>query len=291
MWLVLGAGGQLGRCLGEALVEAGIPFTLTGRNECDITDARSVADVLSRTRPEVVVNCAAWTAVDAAEDNEADATLANRDGARNVAEACKDHGAQLVHVSTDYVFAGTDTGAYDEDSPTFPASAYGRTKLLGEHAVLESHPGGTFVVRTAWLYSRFGGNFVKTMLRRALADAPVRVVDDQRGQPTHAGDLARHIIDLVQSDAPRGVYHGTNSGDGTWCDLAREIYDLAHKPISLVSPVGTDEYPTKATRPKNSVLGHRRTVAAGVSEMRNWKSALAESIGGIIAEVEKENVT
>jgi len=291
MWLVLGAGGQLGRCLGEALVEAGIPFTLAGRNECDITDARSVADVLSRTRPEVVVNCAAWTAVDAAEDNEADATLANRDGARNVAEACKDHGALLVHVSTDYVFAGTDTGAYDEDSPTFPASAYGRTKLLGEHAVLESHPGGTFVVRTAWLYSRFAGNFVKTMLRRALADAPVRVVDDQRGQPTHAGDLARHIIDLVQSDAPRGVYHGTNSGDGTWCDRAREIYDLTHKPISLVSPVGTDEYPTKATRPKNSVLGHRRTVTAGVIEMRNWKSALAESIGGIIAEVEKENVT
>ena len=288
MWLVLGAGGQLGRCLEEALVEAGIPFTLAGRNECDITDARIVSDVLSRTRPDVVVNCAAWTAVDAAEDNEADATLANRDGARNVAEACKDHGALLVHVSTDYVFAGTDTGAYDEDSPTFPASAYGRTKLLGEHAVLENYPGGTYVVRTAWLYSRFGGNFVKTMLRRALTDAPVRVVDDQRGQPTHAGDLARHIIDLVQSGAPRGVYHGTSTGETTWYGFARLIYALAGVETDLVTPVLSSEFPTPATRPANSVLGHGRTVAAGVDEMRPWDTALQTVIADIIEAVKSE---
>ena len=290
-WLVLGAGGQLGLCLEEAMLETENSFTMAYRHECDITDERSVADVLARTRPSVVVNCAAWTAVDAAEDNELAATRANCDGARIVAKACKNHGALLVHVSTDYVFSGTDSLPYDEDSTTLPASAYGRSKLLGERAVRESYPEGTYVVRTAWLYSRFGSNFVKTMIRRALADAPVRVVDDQRGQPTHAGDLARHIIDLVQSDAPRGVYHGTNSGDGTWYDLAREIYDLAHKPISLVTPVRTDEYPTRAIRPKNSVLAHRRTIAAGVGEMRNWKSALAESIGGIIAEVEKEIAT
>ena len=290
MWLVLGGGGQLGRCLEEALVECGIPYTLADRGVCDITDARAADGLVSRIRPSVVVNCAAWTAVDAAEDDESAATLVNHNGARNVAEACKYHGAVLVQVSTDYVFSGKESGVHDENSTTNPVSAYGRSKLLGEQAVLDVYPDGTYVVRTAWLYSKFGGNFVKTMVRRALAEMPVRVVNDQHGQPTYAGDLARHIIDLVRSGAPFGVYHGTNSGNATWYELAREIFDLAHKPTTLVSPVGTDEYPTKATRPENSVLGHQRTLAAGVDEMRNWKDALAESIGGIIAVVEKENV-
>ena len=290
MWLVLGGGGQLGRCLEEALVECGIPFTLADRATCDIVDERAVDALVSGLRPAVVVNCAAWTAVDAAEDDESAATLVNHDGARNVAKACKSHGAVLVQVSTDYVFSGNKSGVYDEHSTTNPVSAYGRSKLLGEQAVLDVYPDGTYIVRTAWLYSKFGANFVKTMVRRALAEMPVRVVDDQHGQPTHAGDLARHIIDLVRSGAPQGVYHGTNSGNATWYELAREIYDLMHKQKTLVSPVGTDEYPMKATRPKNSVLGHQRTLAAGADEMRNWKDAIAESIGGIIAVVEKENV-
>lgn len=290
MWLVLGGSGQLGRCLEEALVECGIPFTLADRGRCDITDQRAVDGLVSSLQPAVVVNCAAWTAVDDAEDNESAATLVNRDGARNIAYACKSHGAVLVHVSTDYVFSGRESEAHDENSTTNPVSAYGRSKLLGEQAILDVHPEGTYVVRTAWLYSKFGGNFVKTMVRRALADMPVRVVDDQHGQPTYAGDLAWHIIDLLAARAPYGVYHGTNSGSTTWCDLAREVYNLMHKPITLVSPVGTDEYPTKATRPKNSVLGHQRTLAAGVDEMRNWKDALAEAIGGIIAVTKEEKV-
>lgn len=272
----------------EALTERNLPFVALGSDECDVTNSDAVSAVMEIHRPDVVVNCSAWTAVDAAEDNEATAFAINCDGPRNVAVACRTSGSTFVHVSTDYVFPGDGSGEYAEDSPTGPVSVYGKSKLCGEREAIAGHPDGTYIVRTAWLYSRHGGNFVKTMLRRALSGAAVRVVDDQLGQPTLADDLARHIIDLVTSGAPVGVYHGTNSGRATWCDLAREIFDLAGAGTGLVSPVGTSEYPTRAVRPANSVLGHARTVEAGVAEMRQWDLALRASIPGIIETVKSE---
>ena len=291
MWLILGANGQLGRCLQETLARRQMNHVALGRKQCDITDSAAVNSVLTQYAPEVLVNCAAWTAVDAAEDNAELAHAVNCIGPRLIARACRERKVTLVHISTDYVFSGEEAGSYSEDAPTNPRSTYGRTKQCGEEAVLAEHPNGTYNIRTAWLYSRHGGNFVKTMLRRALADTPVQVVADQTGQPTLADDLAEHIVDLVQTKVPFGTFHGTNSGEATWWNLAREIYDLAHKPISLVAAVGTDQYPTKAIRPRNSVLGHNRTLSAGISEMRHLKLALAESVGQIIAEVEKENLT
>ena len=272
----------------EALTEWNLQFVALGSDECDVTNSDAVSAVMEIHRPDVVVNCSAWTAVDAAEDNEVAAFAINCDGPRNVAAACRTNGSTLVHVSTDYVFPGDGSGEYAEDSPTGPVSVYGKSKLCGEREAIAGHPDGTYIVRTAWLYSRHGGNFVKTMLRRALSGAAVRVVDDQLGQPTLANDLARHIIDLVTSGAPVGVFHGTNSGRTTWCGLAREIFDLAGAGTGLVSPVGTSEYPTRAVRPANSVLGHARTLDAGVAEMRQWDVALRASISGIIETVKSE---
>lgn len=287
-WLILGAGGQLGMCLQEALSERSIPFVALRSNDCDITNHRAVEDALTKYSPDVVANCAAWTAVDAAEDNETSAFLVNCSGVENVARACREHRCVLVHISTDYVFSGDGVGPYDEDDPTGPVSVYGQSKLCGEQKVLEIHPNRSYVVRTAWLYSKFGHNFVKTMLRRALANEPVRVVNDQAGQPTSATDLAHHLIDLVVSSAPPGIYHGTNSGNATWFDFAREIFDLSRSSISLVSPVTSDAFPTRAVRPNNSILSHRRTIAAGVAEMQHWKSALTHVFGEIQNEVKQE---
>lgn len=275
----------------EALVERGISYVALGSGECDITEPESVLKALNAHRPDVVVNCAAWTGVDAAEDNKEAAFAVNCGGAGNVARACGETGATLVHVSTDYVFAGTGSGPYAEDAATAPVSVYGKSKLCGEEAVRAAHGSRSYVIRTAWLYSRHGGNFAKTMLRRALAGAAVRVVEDQFGQPTLAEDLARHIIDIVASSTPFGVYHGTNSGSASWYDFATALYEFAGADTSLVSPVASTEYPTKAVRPSNSVLGHDRTVTAGMSEMRPWRDAAEASAKGIIYVLSQETGT
>ena len=274
MWLVLGASGQLGLSMRLALKHAGIDATFAGSTECDVTDKEAVTRTVASLTPKVVINCAAWTAVDDAEDHQQQAFLANCEGPRNLAMATRDIGSTLVHVSTDYVFSGTKAGAYLEDDPTDPQSTYGRSKLCGEIAVREIYPENSYIVRTAWLYSQFGGNFVKTMLRRALAHQPVRVVDDQHGQPTLALDLAHHLVAIVTSNVPKGIYHGTNSGEATWFEFAREIYTHAIGNSDLVSPVSSSEYPTKAQRPFNSVLDHARTRVAGIPEMRSTTSGL-----------------
>lgn len=287
-WLILGGHGQLGRSLSEVLDNGGTVNTALGSSECDITDAAAVNTALGTHQPDVVVNCAAWTAVDAAEDNETAATDINCAGAALVARACRDNGSVLVHLSTDYVFPGTKSDPYDETDPTGPVSAYGRSKLCGEEAVKREHPDGSYVVRTAWLYGPHGGNFAKTMLRRAFASAPVRVVDDQRGQPTLSTDLAQHLLDLVESGSPYGTYHATNSGATTWFGFARMIYELAGCDTGLVTPVPSSEYLTAAVRPANSVLGHARTVAVGLVEMRQWDTALRTGIADIIEAVRNE---
>lgn len=288
MWLITGGDGQLGRCLGEVLAAADIAHRRLGRADLDITDAARVEAVLSGVSPTVVVNAAGWTAVDDAEDREDEAFAANHLGVLNLARATRRTGATLVQMSTDYVFDGNDVGARDEDAPPSPASAYGRSKLAGEQAALQENPDGAYVVRTAWLYSRHGRNFAKTMVRRALAGEAVRVVNDQHGQPTAAVDLAAHLVDLVRADAPPGIYHGTNSGAATWFDMASAIFGLCGRAPSLVTPCSTADYPARAPRPANSVLGHRRTVAAGVAEMRDWRAALEDHLPQVIEQVEQE---
>lgn len=288
MWLILGANGQLGKSLQTVLTTNDISFTAVDRQLLDITERDACVKLFNSLSPEVVVNCAAWTAVDLAEDNEAEAFRINCDATRNIAIAAREIHAINVHISTDYVFSGVADTPYDVDSPTAPVSIYGKSKLCGEVAIAEEYPDRSYVVRTAWLYSPHGGNFVKTMIRKARSASAVRVVSDQLGQPTMAADLAQHIVDLVANQAPFGTFHGTNSGVASWYDLTVEIYTQLGVDTSLVSPVPTSEYPTKAVRPQYSVLGHAHTIDCGVAEMRNWKTALQESLPNIVKIISEE---
>lgn len=288
MWLVVGGYGQLGRCLHDALSARGAAHANVGRDEVDITSLESVTTCIHRYSPTVIVNAAAWTAVDDAEDNETAVYAVNCTGAHNVALAAANACAQLVHISTDYVFSGTATEPISEDVAGEPLGAYGRTKWAAEQAVHDACPDTSLIVRTAWLYSQYGSNFARTMTRRALANQAVRVVNDQYGQPTSAVDLAHHIIDLVEHGAPAGTYHGTNSGSTTWFDFARAIYELCDSDSALVTPVPASEYPTKAVRPAYSVLSHGRTLRAGVTEMQDWKSALTELMPQIIQTIDEK---
>jgi dTDP-4-dehydrorhamnose reductase len=288
VWAILGGHGQLGCSFRDVLTESNISFSVLSRSEADITDRESLIQQLSGLQPSVIVNCAAWTAVDNAEDFQSEAFAINGDGARNVAIAARLTGARLVHISTDYVFPGDEIGPRDENAVTRPSSVYGASKLAGEEAILAEYSTNSLIVRTAWLYSKYGGNFVKTMIRKALTSSEVRVVNDQVGQPTLATDLAEHVVDLVKHSEAQGVFHGTNSGSATWYDLTIAIYEALGVSTSLVSPVDSSAYPTKARRPKNSVLGHQRTLALGLSEMRLWSDALSSSLPDITDLLKKE---
>lgn len=274
-WLVTGAGGMLGTELVARLRAEDAEVVALTRADLDLRDHDAVRAAVRDHRPATVVNCAAWTAVDAAEEQEAAARALNGDAVRALAGACTDTGARLVHVSTDYVFAGTGTEPYAEDAPTAPVNAYGRTKLAGERAVLEHGDG--YVVRTAWLYGAHGPSFVRTMIRLAAERETVTVVDDQCGQPTWTGDLADRIVTLARSGAPAGVYHGTNTGRTTWYGLAREIFTLLGLDPGRVLPTTSGAFPRPAPRPANSVLGQDRWAEAGLPPLRDWRAALHEA--------------
>jgi dTDP-4-dehydrorhamnose reductase len=274
---------MLGRDLADLLTAEGEHVAGLARADLDVTDAAAVRAAVALHRPDIVVNCAAWTAVDDAEANEDAALEINGRAVGHLATACAGHGAALVQVSTDYVFDGTAEKPYGEDHPTAPRSAYGRTKLAGEEAARAALPDGSYVVRTAWLYGAHGKSFVRTMLGRARAASPVSVVDDQHGQPTWTGDVAGQIRALIAAGAPAGVYHATSSGDTTWFGLAREVYALAGADVALVTPTTTAAYPRPAPRPAFSVLGHGGWMAADVKPIGDWRDALERAFPAMLA--------
>ncbi|MER7007917.1 dTDP-4-dehydrorhamnose reductase [Dactylosporangium sp. NPDC000555] len=277
-FLVTGAGGMLGRDLLEVL--HGRDVTAATRAELDITDAAKVRDLVEGH--DVVLNAAAWTDVDGAESDEAGATDVNGTAVAALAAACAATGARLVHVSTDYVFAGDATSPYTEDAPTAPLNAYGRSKLAGERAVLATLPGTGYVVRTAWLYGAHGKNFVRTMLRLAGEREYVEVVDDQVGQPTWSRDLAERLVALagaaLEGAAPGGVYHGTASGRTSWHGLAEAVFAEAGHDPARVRRTTSDAYARPAPRPSYSVLGHGRWAVAGLAPMRPWRDMLTAAL-------------
>lgn len=278
-WLILGADGMLGHDLMTAVATTGRTAIGMDLPDVDITIPDSVAAALDGQRPDVVVNAAAYTAVDAAEEQEDLALRINGQGPEVLARAVAERpSVRLVHVSTDYVFAGDATTAYAEDAEPAPRSAYGRTKLAGERAVLALLPERGYVVRTAWLYGVHGANFVKTMLALQETKPEISVVADQHGQPTWSRDLAEQMVAMVDSGAPAGIYHGTSSGQTTWFDLTREIYRLIGADPQRVLPTTTDQFPRPAPRPAFSVLGHDRWARVGLSPMRDWSEALAEAM-------------
>jgi dTDP-4-dehydrorhamnose reductase len=266
--LVVGAGGQLGSDLLAVLGNAARGLT---RADLDVTDASAVRDAIHDIKPHVVYNAAAWTDVDGAETNEDAAYAANATAPGHLARAANDAGARLVHVSTDYVFAGDATRPYDVADPTAPTSAYGRTKLAGERAVRDA---GGYVVRTAWVYGATGGNFVKTMARLERERETVSVVDDQRGSPTWSRDLATGLVELATKAPEPGIYHCTNGGEATWYEFARAIFQRLGADPDRVQPCTTKDFPRPAPRPAYSVLSDRAWRAAGLTPLRHWREAL-----------------
>ena len=217
------------------------------------------------------------------------ASLVNIDGAENIALAAKQCGAKLIHISTDYVFSGESQSPWQATDEINPQSAYGRTKADGEKRVLTVYPENSYVVRTAWLYSPWGKNFAKTMTRLAIkGDDEVRVVNDQMGQPTSATDLSKQLTTLGQSNAPTGIYHGTNAGQATWFEFAQEMFKLAGADVHRVKAVSSAEFIHPAKRPSYSVLGHEAWSHTSIKQMRDWKIALAEAMPAIISTVEAE---
>jgi dTDP-4-dehydrorhamnose reductase len=246
-----------------------------------VADLRAVADAIAEFRPDVVVNSAAYTAVDAAETDEDAAYRVNAVGAAAVASAVARTGGRLIHVSTDYVFDGESRVPYEVDDPTEPKSVYGRSKLAGEQAVRELLP-QAYVVRTAWLYGAIGGNFVKTMARLERERETVMVVDDQFGAPTWTAQLAAGIVELGRSPATAaGTYHCTNSASTTWFGFARAIFEELGAEPSRVRPTNTANFPRPAPRPAYSVLSDRAWRGAGLTPLPHWRSALSQAFASI----------
>ncbi|GGZ97342.1 dTDP-4-dehydrorhamnose reductase [Streptomyces bluensis] len=280
-WLVTGATGMLGRELTARLDRRGIPVQQLGRDVLDITDPARARAIITQHRPAVLVNCAAWTAVDAAETQEERAMEVNGAGPGHLARACRATGTRMLQLSTDYVFAGHADRPYHEDDPPGPRTAYGRSKLAGEQAVLDTLPDSGYVVRTGWLYGVGGTNFVSTMIRLEAEQDSVLVVDDQRGGPTWTGDLAERLIELgtaaLRGTAPPGVYHATNSGHTTWYGLALETFRLLGTDPGRVRPISSRELARPAERPASSVLAQGRWRELGLGPLRDWSGALDEA--------------
>lgn len=272
-YLVTGAAGMLGHDLQHAL--AGRDVTALTRSELDVTDAAAVRHAVAGH--DVVFNTAAYTDVDGAEADESRAFAVNATAVENLARAAAAHQAKLVTLSTDYVFDGASTEPYDEDHPRDPINAYGRSKAAGEQLALAAHPGGAYVVRTAWLYGAGGPNFAATMLRLAANNPTVSVVDDQLGQPTWTADLAAQLVALMDADAPAGIYHGTSAGQTSWFGFARAIFEEAGLDPERVLRTDSGSFVRPAKRPSYSVLGHAAWAWAGtgLQPMRPWRDALA----------------
>lgn len=283
--LVTGAGGMVGSEVSERAPRAGWAVFAHSRAMLDVTNATAVESAVRADRPDVIINCAAYTAVDRAESEAAQAAAVNATGARNVAAAAAAAGVPIVHVSTDYVFGDDGRVPYTPDAPTSPLGVYGVTKLAGETAVREEAPHHA-IIRTSWIFSHRGQNFVRTMMRLAAERDELRVVDDQVGRPTSAADLGDALLvvaDAVTSDRKAGgTYHFANAGETSWFEFAAAILDELAKRgegrIPRLVPIRTSEYPTPAQRPAYSTLDTKTFEARFGVVPRSWREALRDTI-------------
>lgn len=272
--LVTGASGQLGQAL-QALSPQynAIQFYFANSAEADITDAANLKAVFTKAKPDYCINAAAYTAVDKAEAEPEKAAAVNTDGAKNMAEACKAAGATLIHISTDFVFDGNKKTPYTEEDATSPQGVYGQTKRYGELLIeqtLKEH----YIIRTSWLYSQYGHNFMKTMLRLGQERDSLNVVNDQTGTPTNANDLAEAIVAIILNDKKAyGIYHYSNEGVATWYDFAKKIFEVNNITIDL-QPIPTSAYPTPAKRPEYSVLDKSKIKRVFGIVIKSWEEAL-----------------
>ena len=276
--LITGANGQLGTELHEILEREFLGLTLyTDVQELDLTNAKAVDSYVANNEITHIVNCAAYTAVDRAEEEKMLCAAVNTDAVKNLAMAADANGAKIIHISTDYVFDGTNHRPYRESDKVNPISQYGTTKRKGETLLLALAP-QAIIIRTAWLYSAHGNNFVKTMLRLADSQPEIKVVCDQIGTPTFARDLARAVVKVLQSHQwVPGIYHFTDEGAASWYDFAKAIFRIAGKNVK-VTPIPTEDYPTPASRPSYSILDRTRIKATYGIEIPHWEEALADCL-------------
>jgi dTDP-4-dehydrorhamnose reductase len=282
-WLILGGSGQLGRTLQDHLVDQGIGYFAPTRKVLDLTSATNVVECIDFYGPSVIVNCAAWTNVDKAENYENDALLINGYAAEYIAKSARKNSSTLIHISTDYVFSGEGKKPWKEHDLLEPKTAYGRTKKFAECAILDIYPENSFIFRTAWLYSKYGNNFVKTICSKAFENnETLSIVNDQIGQPTLADDLCKQLVLSIKRKIEPGIYHGTNSGQATWYDFATEIFTLIGHDKNRITPIPSSVLQRPAPRPHFSVLGHDEWLKLGLPEMRGWRIALQGSIMNIL---------
>ncbi|MEL1246026.1 dTDP-4-dehydrorhamnose reductase [Flavobacterium sp. DGU11] len=275
--LVTGGNGQLGQALQAIAPQYDkLRFYFASSQEADITNIDSLNAIFAKVKPAYCINAAAYTAVDKAESEPEKAHLINAEGAKNLAEACLQYNTILLHVSTDFVFDGKKKTPYTENDETDPQGVYGLTKLQGEleiQNVLPEH----FIVRTSWLYSEYGNNFMKTMIRLGGERDSLSVVDDQKGTPTNANDLARALVQMIQSGITEyGIYHYSNEGSATWYDFAKKIFDINNIAIDL-RQIPTSAYPTPAKRPEYSVLDKSKIKKVFGLDIQDWETALTKT--------------
>lgn len=277
--LVTGANGQLGRDVVLLLEKEGHSVLACARDELDITDQVECNNVISTYHPEVVIHCAAYTAVDAAETDVDGAYQVNATGTRNIAVAAEQIRAKLIYISTDYVFDGTSDVPYQEYDNTNPQSIYGKSKRAGE-VLVQSLSSRWFIVRTSWVYGVYGNNFVKTMLKLGQEKPKLQVVHDQKGSPTYTVDLAHFLLELMSTEK-YGVYHASNSGACTWYEFTQAIFEEAQLFPGFhiqaeVDPCATDQFPRPAPRPRNSVMEHLSIRTNGLNDLRPWREGLRD---------------
>ena len=276
--LVTGANGQLGQCLQKISSQfEEFEFIFTDSETLDITDKEEVNDFFWQNAPDFCINAAAYTAVDLAETDIEKAFLVNADGTENLAEACAENNAQFIHVSTDYVFDGENNLAYTEEDFTNPLGVYGASKLAGDELALEVNP-CSVILRTSWVYSEFGKNFVKTMLSLFATKEELNIVADQFGQPTNANDLAEAIMKIIKSEKiTPGIFNFSNLGRISWFDFAEKIAELSEAKIKL-NAIETSQYPTPAKRPKNSVLDLDKISKTYAVPLKPWEESLEDCV-------------
>ncbi|WP_343522484.1 dTDP-4-dehydrorhamnose reductase [Pedobacter sp.] len=276
--LVIGAGGQLGQCLKIVAERRGITeIIFPAEQDANILNESGLNELLVKEKPAYVINCAAYTAVDKAEDEVDLAKAVNETGAANLASACLANGATLIHVSTDFVFEGNEVKLLKEDDEAKPINVYGVTKLDGEKAVSSILP-AHFIIRTSWLYSEYANNFVKTMLKLGAERDELNIIADQVGTPTYAIDLANAIFDIIASSSGAyGIYHYSNEGVTSWFDFARAIFDISETRVKA-NPIPGSAYPTKATRPAFSVMDKSKIKSTFNIEIPYWRNSLVECL-------------
>lgn len=279
--LVTGANGQLGNCIRNSAKNSANNYIFTDVNELDITDRKAVSEFVDSNDVDLIVNCAAYTNVEKAEDDAEFAEILNADAVKNLADAIATHDGTLIHISTDYVFGGNSGNTpRNEDEPANPTGVYGVTKLHGEEAIRNSGV-KSLIIRTAWLYSEYGNNFVKTMLKLTSEKPQLNVVFDQCGTPTYAGDLADAIVDIIENNkfaGNEGVYHFSNEGVCSWYDFTKEIARAAGNKNCNIQPCHSSEFPSKVTRPSYSVLDKTKFKKHFDREIPYWTDSLAKCI-------------